>query len=215
MPHDDFEIEPVRGLPEALPEGETILWQGQPKVWELAKSSMCIHWVIGYFALLTLWRGAAIGASQGVEAGLWAASFYLIMGAILSAIILLSAWAFAKTTVYTITSHRVGMRVGAALNITLNIPFRWIAKADLALAKNGTGAIHLDLKGETRFSYIVLWPHVRPWVMKRTQPTLRAIPDAERVAQILGRAAEARVEQITSELEAIPEPIAPQPIAAE
>ncbi|MEO0720506.1 MAG: PH domain-containing protein, partial [Pseudomonadota bacterium] len=28
MPHDDFEIEPVSGLPEAPPEGEHILWQG-------------------------------------------------------------------------------------------------------------------------------------------------------------------------------------------
>ncbi len=213
MPHDDFEIEPVKGLPEALPEGETIFWQGAPKVWELAKASMNIHWVIGYFSIAAVLRGGAVAADLGVQAGIGAASFYVILGAALSAIILLSAWAFAKTTVYTITSHRVGMRIGAALNITLNIPFRWISKADLALAKNGTGSIHLDLKGDTRFSYLVLWPHVRPWVMKRTQPTLRAIPDVANVARILGEAAEKRVEQITSELAVTP-PSA-QPIAAE
>jgi hypothetical protein len=28
--HDDFQTEPVRGLPENLPEGEHILWQGHP-----------------------------------------------------------------------------------------------------------------------------------------------------------------------------------------
>ena len=30
MPHDDFQIEPVPGLPERPPEGERILWQGRP-----------------------------------------------------------------------------------------------------------------------------------------------------------------------------------------
>ena len=30
MDHDDFHFEPVRGLPEALPPGELILWQGSP-----------------------------------------------------------------------------------------------------------------------------------------------------------------------------------------
>ncbi len=210
MPHDDFEIEPVRGLPEALPEGEHILWQGAPGVWELAKRSMAVHWVIGYFAILAVWRGLAVGADLGLEAGMWAASWYGVLGLILVAIIMVSAWAFARTTVYTITTHRVAMRVGAALNITLNLPFRWIAKADLALARNGTGSIHLDLKGDTRFSYLVLWPHVRPWVMSRTQPTLRAIPNAREVAQILGGAAETRVAEITSEFE--PEPV---PVAAE
>jgi len=28
--HDDFAGEPVRGLPEKLPAGERILWQGMP-----------------------------------------------------------------------------------------------------------------------------------------------------------------------------------------
>ncbi|MEO1362599.1 MAG: PH domain-containing protein, partial [Pseudomonadota bacterium] len=39
MPHDDFEIEPVAGLPEAPPEGEQILWQGRPDTWALARES--------------------------------------------------------------------------------------------------------------------------------------------------------------------------------
>ena len=30
MYHDDFDQEPIRGLPEMLPEGETILWHGAP-----------------------------------------------------------------------------------------------------------------------------------------------------------------------------------------
>lgn len=200
MPHDDFEIEPVRGLPETPPEGEHILWQGAPEVLPLARRAMALRWVVGYFAFLTIWRGLAVGLDLGLTPGLWAASWYLVLGLSLCAIILASAWAFARTTVYTITTQRVAMRVGAALNITLNIPFRWIAKADLSLGPDGNGSIHLDLKGDTRFGYLTLWPHVRPWVLSRTQPTLRCIPDAARVAAILGQAAEARVDQITCEV---------------
>ncbi|NNU79372.1 PH domain-containing protein [Halovulum dunhuangense] len=200
MAHDDFATEPHRGLDRHLPEGETILWQGQPRAWDLACAAMSLRWVIGYFLLLAAWRGIALGGTEGLEAGLRAVSWYLVAGALTCGIILLGAWVFARTTVYTITSSRVVMRIGAALTVSLNLPYKWIARADLALAKNGSGSIHLDLKGETRFSYLVLWPHVRPWQMRRPQPTLRAIPDARKVAAILGAAAEARVGEITSDL---------------
>ena len=29
--HDDFDFEPVRGLPQVLPKGERMLWQGAPR----------------------------------------------------------------------------------------------------------------------------------------------------------------------------------------
>jgi hypothetical protein len=41
-----------------------------------------------------------------------------------------------------------------------------------------------ELIGETRISYLMSWPHVRPWRMARTQPALRCIPDAQNVARI-------------------------------
>ena len=40
---------------------------------------------------------------------------------------------------------------------------------------------------------MALWPHLRPGRMKRTEPALRCIPDAERVARLLAEAAEARL----------------------
>lgn len=208
MAHDEFEIEPVRGLPERLPEGERILWQGAPRTWDLARAAMSVHWVIGYFAVLAAWRGLAVGMELGPAAGFGAASFYAALGAAAVAIILLCALVMARTTVYTITSERVVMRIGAALTVTLNLPFRWIDRADLALARNGTGSIHLSLKGDTRISYLVCWPHVRPWKIARTQPTLRAIPDARRVAGILGAAASARVTEIDASLGPLPEALA-------
>ncbi len=105
------------------------------------------------------------------------------------------AYVLARTTVYTITTARVAMRVGAALTVTLNLPFTRIASADLAVNRDGTGSVVFETLGETRLSYLVLWPHVRPWRMKKTQPALRSIPDAARVAQIVADAAETRVSQ--------------------
>jgi len=115
------------------------------------------------------------------------------MGLVACAILGLIALTLAKTTVYTLTNRRVAMRIGAALTVTLNIPFTRVASADLSLNRNGTGSIALDLSDDTRLSYIVCWPHVRPWRMGKTQPALRCIPDAERVAALLADAAQARV----------------------
>ena len=210
MAHDDFAQEPIRGLAKELQEGEEILWQGAPRTWDLACDSMWLRWVIGYFALLAAWRGIALGGTESVQAGLWAASWYIVAGAIAAGLILGAAWVFAKTTVYTITTARVVMRIGAALTMSLNLPYKWIASAELAVASNGSGSIHLKLKGDNRFSYLVLWPHVRPWAMRTPEPTLRAIPDARHVAEILGRAAESRVGEITAEFG-----MAPGAVAAE
>ena len=77
--------------------------------------------------------------------------------------------------------------------MTLNLPYTQISNATLDLRKRGTGTIALDLMGDTRLSYLVCWPHVRPWVMRRTQPALRCIPDAANVARLLSEAAEKRV----------------------
>jgi len=101
----------------------------------------------------------------------------------------------ARSTVYTITTARVAMRIGVALTVTLNLPFRQIGAANLALKSNGTGTIALQTLGDTRISYLVCWPHVRPWHFNRTQPALRAIPDAAAVAKILAEAAETRMSQ--------------------
>ena len=87
------------------------------------------------------------------------------------------------------------MRIGAALTMTLNLPYVCIGNATAAIRKNGTGTIAFELIGETRISYLMSWPHVRPWHMSRTQPAFRAIPDAAKVAKIFAEAAETRVSQ--------------------
>jgi hypothetical protein len=119
----------------------------------------------------------------------------------------------AKSTVYTLTNRRVAMRIGAALTMTLNLPFRKIQNATLGVRKSGTGTIALELSqepGELRLSYVMTWPHVRPWRLKHPEPALRCIPDAAKVARLFSEAAETAVSQPV--IEAVP---TAQPVAAE
>lgn len=191
--HDDFAVEPVKGLPETPPEGEHILWQGHPDWWALTRESLNLLWVAGYFVILALWRFVTL-IDQVSLASAFAASFpFIILGAVVSALLLMIGVVQARSTVYTITNRRVAMRIGAALTVTLNLPFSQIARADLSTRRDGTGTIALDLLGDTRLSYLVCWPHVRPWQMRRTQPALRCIPQAKEVAQLLSETAEAHV----------------------
>ena len=193
MSHDDFATEPVKGLPERPPEGERILWQGRPQAWALTWQALSLPWVAGYFAALAVWRFGSLIDAMPAGAALAAASPFLLLGAVVCLLLFLVGLVQARATVYTITNRRVAMRIGAALTVTLNLPFSQIRTAALDLRRGGTGTIALDLLGETRLSYLVCWPHVRPWHLRLTMPALRCIPEAARVAQILSEAAEAQV----------------------
>lgn len=191
--HDDFASEPVKGLPERPPEGEHILWQGKPHWWALTRDSLNLYWVAVYFVVLAVWRYVTL-MDQVSAASAFRASFpFIILGGIVCAILLIVGYVQARATVYTITNRRVAMRIGAALTVTLNLPFSQVRNADLRLHRDGTGTIALDLMGNTRLSYLVCWPHVRPWRVSPTQPALRCIPNAERIAAMISEAAEARV----------------------
>lgn len=193
MPHDDFEIEPVRGLPAHLPEGEEILWQGRPDALELARRSLLLYWVAGYFVFLTIWRFVSVIDLMPLGQAIGAAVPFVILGVLVSALFYLFALIQARATVYTVTSARVVMRIGAALTLTLQLPYRQLANASLDLKKSGHGTIALETDAQTGLSYLVCWPHVRPWRMNPMQPALRCIPEAANVARILAEAAETRV----------------------
>ena len=189
MAHDDFEIEPVRGLPETPPEGERILWQGRPAWRSLARRWLRTRWVMGWFALLLAWRAGALWAAGAPSVEILAVAVWLAgLGAAAVGVLSLLAWITASNTVYTITNRRVAMRIGVALTVTLNLPFRWIASADLRAHPDGTGDIPLALSGGDKIAWAVLWPHARPWRMKTPEPMLRCVPEAGRVATILADA---------------------------
>ncbi len=195
MSHDDFNFEPVRGLPEKLPEGEHILWQGSPDPWALAKEALAVKWIAAYFVILAVWRAGVSSAEYPLAVALSHAIPFVVIGTLACGILYGIAWIQSRATVYTLTNKRVAMRIGAALTMTLNLPYTWIGNANLDLRKRGTGTIAFELIGETRLSYLMTWPHVRPWRMTRTQPALRCIPDAEKVAAIFADAAEARISE--------------------
>ena len=193
MSDDDFNFEPIRGLPERLPEGEHILWQGSPAPARLAREALGLRWIAGYAALMAVWRVGVSSADFPIGVALSHAIPFVVIGAVACAIIYGVAYVQARSTVYTLTNKRVAMRIGAALTMTLNLPYTWIGTAELTERRDGTGTIAFELIGDTRLSYLMTWPHVRPWRMAKTQPALRCIPDVAKVAAIFADAAETRV----------------------
>lgn len=191
--HDDFAFEPIPGLPERPPAGEEILWQGRPSVWALARDAFKIYWIAAYFVGLVIWRAQVGFASGGLGKAVAVAIPHIALGAVVCAVVWLLAFAQARACMYTITSSRVVMRIGAALSVTFNYPFAQIGAAKLDLHKSGSGTIALETLGDTKISYLIAWPHVRPWHFTKTQPALRSIADAERVARVLSDAAEHRL----------------------
>lgn len=193
MSHDDFNFEPVRGLPEKLPAGEHILWQGAPDPHRLAREAWGLRWVMGYFALLAVWRFGVSMADYPLSLALLHALPFVLSGLLAGAILYAIAYVQARATVYTLTNKRVAMRIGAALTMTLNLPYTWIGTARLDEKPSGHGTLAFELIGETRISYLMTWPHVRPWRIARTQPALRCIKDAQVVARLFAEAAETRI----------------------
>lgn len=196
--HDE---EPIPGLPEPLPSGETILWQGAPDWQVLARDAF--HWrkVAVYFGILMLWRVA-----EGVSAGAGALDIAADAGGLLPfavasiALLLGLARVSANTSLYTVTNRRVVMRIGVAISMSINIPFTRIETVAVQPLRDGRGNVALALTGQgERIAYLHLWPHARPWRVGRPQPLLRGIADAVAVAETLSRAISASAPALASQ----------------
>jgi hypothetical protein len=194
---DEFEHEPIPGLPQRPPPGEAILWQGSPTWRASAQRSFHVVGVGVYFLLLSGVRLVfALKSGASVLAALGSAA--LVMGVGLAAIGLLAGLAIlvARTTVYTITSRRVVMRFGMALPMAINLPYALIHGAALKTHQDDTGDLPITLAPGNKVGYVLMWPHVRPWHFNHPQPMLRGVPEPIRVAAILAdalRAAQASV----------------------
>lgn len=184
--HDD---ESAPGLPAPLPHGERLLWRGAPDWRVLARRSFHLGKLAAYFGVLVVWRfvssladGAGLGAALGST--LWT----LPLAALALGLVALLSWLVASNTVYTLTDRRMVMRVGVVLTVTFNLPLRRIEAARLRPLPGAAGDIALLLHPEDRIGYLHLWPHARPWCFARTEPMLRALPDAAAVADLLAQA---------------------------
>ena len=185
----EYDHEPVRGLPGVLPSGEQLLWQGSPQWLSLALHAYRVRILGVYFAVMVLARGlyllsSGAGLTEALAGLVGPAIFSLIALGILTGIAALSAY----RTVYSITSKRVVIRQGLALESTINLPFTVIDSANLRERADGTGDIALQLRRGNRVSYIWLWPHVRPWRITHPEPGLRCIATPMQVGDLLARA---------------------------
>ena len=56
----EHDFEAVRGLPEPLPPGETLLWQGAPDWRVLARHGFHLRQLVGYFGVILALRFATM-----------------------------------------------------------------------------------------------------------------------------------------------------------
>jgi hypothetical protein len=189
MSHDDFQFEPVRGLPAVLPEGERLLWQGSPAWTCLAIRAYHVRKVAVYFSLLILWRiwsGVNLGHSPASIA--LSCLFLVGLAATAMGLLCLLAYLTARATVYSITSRRVLLRHGVAVPLTMNLPFTAVESAGVAMFADGTGDVAIRADKNQRVGYLITWPHLRPGYLTRPQPAMRALTDAQTAAQVLATA---------------------------
>jgi hypothetical protein len=210
MSGQDFRFEPQPGLPAPLPEGETLLWQGSPDAAALAREAFKANWVLGYLLVIAVWRASTAFQDAGFGRSVAVFLPYLVLALVAYGLIRILARASAKAAIYSITSHRAILRIGAALQVTWTVPYTKVAAASLATRPmTGTGTIALELTEGQQISYLALWPHLRPGFVRKVQPAFRCIPDAARVARILSDAAQTRINEPVVSF------ATPSPIAAE
>ncbi|EXJ15543.1 Putative photosynthetic complex assembly protein [Imhoffiella purpurea] len=166
-----------------------MLWQGAPRWTSLARRAFHVRKIVVYFAVLEV-LALAVDWSDGLSVAsvLSSLTWMVLLAAVSIGALSLLAWAMARTTLYTITNRRVVMRIGVALPMIMNLPFKQVRSVDLKAYPDGTGDIPLLLAKSARPSYMIFWPHVKPWHFSPAQPMMRAIPDVAEVAKILAGA---------------------------
>jgi len=182
----EHEFEAAPGLPEKLPAGEHILWQGAPEWRSLGVATFGLRTLAMYLLVMWLLQFAHLwdqGSSAlemtkylGISAAFATCAWALLGG---------FAYLVSSNSLYTLTNRRVVMRIGVVLGLTLNLPYRQIAGASLKPLARGTGDLAIQIKPDSHIAYLHLWPHARPWHFKAPQPTLRSIAGAEAVSNML------------------------------
>jgi len=184
----EVRVRSVHPLPEPLPEGEQIVWQHRPAWWPYSRRVFQVGKLGVYFLAIIAWvAGSAwldAGQAQAVLGSLtWAVPPALgVIG-----VLMLLAWLYARTTVYTITNRRIVIQSGLAVPSAVNLPFGKISSADMKTFGDGTGDIELTISGD-RLLYSMIWPNARLLRLKRPRPVLRALRQPDRVAEVLGQA---------------------------
>ena len=184
----EYEYEPLTGLPEQLPDGEEIVWQGVPRWTALANRVFQVRTLALYFTLLVvvqviykLMDGASV---QHMFAGM---AWQLSLAAVSLGLLAGAAWLYARSTVYTLTNRRLVLRSGVATPMMVNLPLEKVESAGLRLCSDGTGDVLFTPTSDAKLYYMLLWPHVRLLGLRCVQPLFRGIPDPQNVARLLAK----------------------------
>ena len=201
----EYEDEPVEGLPDFLPEGETMVWQGRPTVAAMARRVFFIPHLALYFGLLiaghTVYRlMEGVSAAQVMGTFVWQAGLAAI-------VLVLLAWlarSYAASVMYTLTSERLVIRSGVALPMMVNIPIEQITAADMRVYRDGTGDIVLTPVSYRKLYWVLLWPNVSAWYSRPIRPLLRGLAEPHRAADAFAAVASQHYQVTAGEQVAVP-----------
>lgn len=182
----EHEFEAAPGLPEPLPAGEKMLWQGTPQWFLLARDAFHVGKLALYF-LLMIGLQLAFLIDDGAATNDIVSSIIksLLTAALALGILCAVAWLASKTSLYSITNKRVIMRIGIVLTLTFNLPHKRIAGAAIKNLRGASGDIALALYPSDRIAWVHLWPHNRAWRFSQPEPAMRCIPNAKAVGELL------------------------------
>lgn len=178
----------IRGVNEALPAGERILWEGAPDARALARHLFFVRPITVYLSVMVLWW-VAVNVSQAGTTSFWVT---LATQVLLSGGVVVSAWLFARAiargTTYAITDRRLVLNFGVIFPMTINLPLRYVEAASARQFSDSTGQIAVHLRSQEKLAWIVLFPHVRTWKFNNPEPLLRGLTDPHTVGEILREA---------------------------
>ncbi|MEM6411377.1 MAG: photosynthetic complex putative assembly protein PuhB [Pseudomonadota bacterium] len=189
--HDEevVDAEPMRGLPEVLPEDETLLWQGRPSAVGLMFGAFRVRWIIAYFVLTTFGRLSYMASVDAAPQAMNSVALTSVLTCILAVTILgVIAFAMSRAAIFTITSKRVVIRHGVALPKFVNAPFSRMQSAQLRRRSPRLGDIALQMEEAGRTPYLHLWPFAKPFKYTEPQPMLRSLREPETIAKLLAEA---------------------------
>ena len=173
-------------LSENLPNGEQLIWQGQPERHALATRAMYLKYIAFYLAALIAARTGYL-VVDGEPVATW--SGMLIWQMLASAFVMLLivglAAVYSRTTRYSLTNERLIIKTGAAITIHINLPLQQIIGADLREYSDDTGDITLQVSQADKLYWLLMWPNVRSWWIRPLRPVLRGLRDAQAVAHLL------------------------------
>jgi len=168
--------------------GERILWQGRPQAQALRRHLLKARWVMAYFCGLIAWKLALIGWVRGLHPQeVSDLTLIIVQGIGLGLILTYFAWALARNATYTLTSLRLVIHHGIALQGTVDIPLRALRSVALRHRADGSGDVALEIRDGGGIGFAKLWPHVRGASLAKPAPMLRGLSDAAILGSLLSR----------------------------